>query len=67
MTDMHREAQQQPLPCPFCGAKASRHKDDDAGSRWEYYCPEGHTSYLRMKEWNARHLTEQNEQRDSHE
>ena len=59
MTDMHREAQAQPLPCPFCGAKAARHKDEQPGSRWEYHCPKGHTSYLRMKEWNMRYRDEQ--------
>ena len=42
------------LPCPFCGLKPRRHKDPQAGSRWEYFCPNGHTGYIRMKEWNTR-------------
>lgn len=45
------------LPCPFCGAPAAKNKNP--GDRWVYYCPNGHTGYLRHKEWQARaHLAQ---------
>lgn len=45
------------LPCPFCGAPAAKNRNP--GDRWVYYCPNGHTGYLRHKEWQARsHLAQ---------
>lgn len=44
-------------PCPFCGAPAAKNRNP--GDRWVYYCPNGHTGYLRYKEWQARaHLAQ---------
>lgn len=47
-----------PIPCPFCGTAAKIHKDLQPGSRNEYYCPRGHTGYMRLKEWNTRNITD---------